>query len=137
MKGALRARIIAAVGSLVAPYTPPGETPTRAVFWLDRPQGSVLPSITLQTISNDRPQHMAGFQSTRTARVQMDVWAATLITATQIMDAAVMALRPKETSNGIEFGVTFFEDERDFAERLETKTIYRTSVDLIVWHSPA
>lgn len=126
MQAALRARLVAAA-------TLAGSR----VYWLDRPQGTDLPSITLQTVSGDRPQHMAGFQGTRSSRVQMDVWAASYSAARQIMDAAVAAIAPKNTSNGIEFGRTFFEDERDFTERLETQTIYRTSVDLIVWHSPA
>lgn len=128
MQGALRARLIAA-----APVT--ALVGTR-VYWLTRPQGHLLPAITLQTVSGDLPQTMAGFQDTRTARVQMDCWALSYSASRQVYVAAVAALAPKETSNGIQFGRMYFEGEQDFIERLETQDIYRTSVDLIVWHTP-
>lgn len=127
MQGALRARLVAAalpgVGS--------------RIYWVDRPQGSALPAITLQTISGERPQTHDGFQGLRSSRVQMDVWATSYAQARQITDAAVAALAPDETSNGVNFGRMFFEGERDLLERIETQAIHRTSIDLIVWHSPA
>lgn len=126
MQGALRARLVAAATAAGA-----------RVHWLERPQGGALPAITLQTISGDRPQHMAGFQGTRTARVQLDAWAERYETARAIVEAAVAALAPKQSGNGIAFGRMFFEGERDFTERLETHLVYRTSIDLIVWHAPA
>jgi hypothetical protein len=126
MQGALRARVIAAATAAAD-----------RVYWVERPQSSALPAITLQVISGDRPQTMSGFQDTRTARVQMDVWADTYAQAHAVRDAAIAALAPKETSNGVQFGRMFFEGEQDFAERTDIKTIHRASVDLIVWHTPA
>ena len=125
MQGALRARLV-------------GQTAAGSrVYWLDRPQGTALPAITLQTISGGRPQTYSGFQGWRESRVQLDVWAATYAEARSILEAAIAALAPLGTSNGIHFDRTDFESERDNTERLETLLIYRTGIDLIVRHSPA
>lgn len=129
MQGALRARLLAAV--------PVTTLVGQRIYWLDRPQASALPSITLQTIAGERPQTHDGFQSTRTTTVQCDIWAASYGQGRQILEAVISALAPPQTGNGIEFGRMFFEPERDTLEQLATTTIYRTSIDLIVWHSPA
>lgn len=125
MQTALRARLVS--------QTAAG---TR-VYWLDRPQGTALPAITLQTISGDRPQTYSAFQDWRTIRVQLDVWAASYGEARAILEAAIAALAAKGNSNGIFFDRTDFEGERDTTERLETQLIYRTGIDLIVRHAPA
>lgn len=126
MEGALRARIIAAATGA-----------TDRVYWVERPQGSALPSITLQTISGDRPYTHQGLQDTRDPRIQLDVWAASYAQAKSIMDAVVAALAPEETDNGIFFERMRFENERDGLERLDTMNVYRRGIDLIVWHHPA
>lgn len=126
MEGALRARIIAA-----------GTAAADRVYWVDRPQTSALPSITLQVVSGDYPQTHEGLQATRENRVQMDVWATSHLQAQQIMRAVVPALVGRTVSNGVEFKGTFFEGERDGLERLETTNVYRRGIDLIVWHAPA
>ena len=122
MEEALRARIV-------------GQTAAGSrVYWVDRPQGSALPSITLQTISGDRPQTHEGMQATRDPRVQMDVWGTSYAEAKSIMEAAIAALTPEVVSNGISFERMRFEGERDGLERLETVNVYRRTIDLIVWH---
>ena len=63
-QAALRARLVAA-----APVT---ALVGSRIYWVDRPQASALPAITLQTISDDRPQHMKGFIGLNPARVQVD-----------------------------------------------------------------
>jgi hypothetical protein len=126
MEGALRARIVAA-----------GTAAADRVYWLDRPQGSALPSITLQVISGDYPRTYSGLQSFRSPRVQMDVWATSYAQAKAIMADVVIALEPKDTSNGIYFDQIEFEGDRDTLERLDTMNVYRRGIDLIVWHSPA
>jgi hypothetical protein len=126
MEGALRARLVAAATAAAD-----------RVYWVDRPQGSALPSITLQTISGDRPYTTDGLQATRDPRVQMDVWAASYGQAKAIMDAAIAALAVADTSNGITFEPARFENERDGLEALSTMNVYRRGIDLIVWHHPA
>lgn len=127
MEGALRARIVAAA-------TAAGDR----VYWVDRPQGSALPSITLQTITGDYPQTHEGMQATRDPRIQLDVWATSYGQAKAIMDAAIAALKNNALgSNGVDFERMRFENERDGLERLETVNVYRRGIDLIVWHHPA
>lgn len=124
MQGALRARLL-------------GATPAaQRVYWVTRPQASALPAITLQTLSGAYPQTYSGLQATRETRVQMDAWAASHAEASAIAAAAVTALQPKATTNGVRFDAIHFEGERDFIERAGTTDIYRTSIDLIVWHYP-
>lgn len=125
MEAALRARIVGATAA------------ADRVYWVDRPQGTALPSITLQVISGDYPQTHEGMQVTRDPRVQMDVWGNSYGEAKGIMDAAIAELTPEDTGNGIFFERMRFENERDGLERLETKNVYRRGIDLIVWHHPA
>lgn len=126
MQAALRARVMAATTAIVA----------GRVYWVDRPQGATLPSITLQTVSGDRPWTYDGLQEFRDSRVQLDVWAVTYAQARTITEALVTALSPPNISNGINFDHINFENEVDQLERLETQNIYRTRMDLLVWHKP-
>ncbi len=123
MQGALRSRLLGATAAA-----------TR-VYWMDRPQASTLPAITLQTVTGERPQTYGGFQDTRFSRVQMDIWATSYAEARAILEAAVAAIAPRIIANGITFDRMQFEGERDLLERLETQTIYRTSIDLMIWHT--
>lgn len=125
MQGALRARLL---GQTAA---------SQRVYWMTRPQASDLPAITLQTVTGDYPRTYGSLQGTRDTRVQLDAWATSYGAARAILVAAIAGLTPKETSNGIVFDNILFESERDFIERVGTTDIYRTSIDLIVWHYPA
>ncbi len=129
MQGALRARLIAAsaVNALVA----------GRIYWVDRPQGTALPAITLQVISDERSQDMEGFVSARATNVQVDCWAISYATKAQIAEAVIAALVPAETSNGVKFLRAFVDSIRDLGERVETTFYHRTSIDLIVWHTTA
>ncbi len=127
--GALRARLIAAspVNSLVS----------GRVYWVDRPQSTALPAITLQVIDDSRPQTMGGFQTARPSTVQADVWADTYEQKTTLSEAVIASLTPAATSNGVRFLRAFVDSVRDLGERIDTKFIHRTSIDLIVWHTEA
>lgn len=129
MQGALRARLIAAapVNALVA----------GRVYWVDRPQGSAMPAITLQVISDERPQDMEGFVSARATTVQVDCWATSYAAKTQLAEAVIASIVPAQTSNGIKFLRSFVDSVRDLGERVETTFYHRTSIDLIVWHTTA
>lgn len=122
MKGALRSRLTVA---------------SAQVSWIDRPQGTTLPAITLQTISGDRPQTYDGFQGWAETRVQMDAWALTYGEANAVREAAINAAAVLETVNGVRFDRTEFENERDGLEQLETGPVYRAGIDLLVRHAPA
>lgn len=128
-QAALRARLIAA-----APVT--ALVGTR-VYWVDRPQTSALPSITLQTISDDRPQHMKGFTGLNPARVQVDCWSSSHAQANDMAEKVITALAPANTANGIKFERAFVDGKRDLGERIETQFIHRASIDFIVHHAAA
>ena len=128
-QAALRARLIAAapVNTLVS----------GRVYWVDRPQGSQLPAITLQVISDERPQTMDGFIKTRATTVQVDCWAPSYSVKTQLAEAVIAAVTPATTLNGVKFHRALVNDVRDLGERVETQFYHRASIDLVVWHTPA
>jgi hypothetical protein len=126
VQGALRARLLGATAA------------GQRVYWVQRPQESQLPAITLEVVSGDRPRTYSALQVTRSPRIQMNVWAATYAEAQAILEAAVTTLEPgRTTSNGIFFDNIEFEGEGDAPERLGTTDIVHKRIDLIVWHQPA
>jgi hypothetical protein len=126
MPGALRARITAANTSAGS-----------RVYWVDRPQAAALPAVTLQIISDIRPQHLKGFNPLRDTRVQIDCWATSYAAVTALKEAVLAAVVPENTSNGIRFDRAIIDGERDLGERVETQFIHRASVDLMVWWATA
>lgn len=126
-QGALRARLTAA-----APVT---ALVGQRVYWVDRPQASSLPAITLQTITEGRTQHMKGFDGFNSSLVQVDCWGTAYGDVRKIAEAVIAALVPENTSNGVRFARAFVDSIRDLGERVETQFIHRTSLDLIIHHS--
>jgi hypothetical protein len=126
---ALRARLIAA--------SPVSALVSSRITWVERPQMAALPAITLQTMSDDRPQHMEGFMGLNPARVQIDCWSTKHAEANDLADKAIAALAPANTANGIRFDRAFVDSKRDLGERVETQFIHRVSVDLILHYSTA
>ena len=134
-QSALRARLVADAGvaALVSDHVPSG----KAIFWINRPQSSALPAITLQTISEDRPQHMKGFDALYVSRVQMDCWATSYAQVQALKEAAIAAVIGEHTANGFHFTRAFIDSIRDLGERVETQFFHRASIDLIIHHSTA
>ena len=104
------------------------------IHWDEQPQGNPLPTITLLTVTNDRPQHLKGYQGTRETRVQCDVRADTTELALAIARAVIYALEPAGNFNGHRFGRTSAEGPRTLNEDLNGNLIHRQSVDLLIWH---
>lgn len=125
-ESALRARLLAA-----APVTSLVE---QRITWVNRPQGSALPAITLQIIDDDRAQHMAGFQGLQRVVVQLDIWATSYGQGKALKEAVIAALAPENTSNGIHFERAFVR-ARDLSERTETQFIHRPSLDFTFHYS--
>lgn len=122
MPGALRARIVAAATSAGARVT-----------WVDRPQADALPAVTLQIVSDQRPQHLKGFNPLRATRVQIDCWGDNYGEVTALKEEVLAAVVPGITANGIRFDRAIIDSERDLGERTETQFIHRASLDLIIW----
>jgi len=129
MQKALRARLLGAgpVSALVG----------SKVDWLDRPQGAALPAITLQVVSGSIDQHMKGLQSLQFARVQMDCWGDTYAQTKTLVDAALSAVLPRATIQGVLFLTASATFPRDLGEQAGTKFVHRKQTDLIVRFSPA
>lgn len=118
MPGALRARLIGLAGG--------------RVYWVTRPQAAALPAVTLQIISDLRPQHLKGFDGLRGTRVQIDCWGATYADVTALKEAVLAAIVPENKANGIRFDRAIIEGEQDLGEQTQTVFIYRASFDVIV-----
>lgn len=123
MQAALRTRLISA-----------GTAAGSRVTWVERPQLSALPAITLQTISDGRPQHLKGFDGARGTRVQIDCWASTYAAALSLARAVIAALQPPAVISGKKFGQAQIDGQRDLGEDVSGTFIHRQSVDLIIWH---
>lgn len=120
MEMALRARLRddAALTGLIA----------GRVYWMERPQGSALPSITLQLIADDRMTNMVAFDQFQPGYVQVDAWATSYGQGKAIKEAVIAALAPPEVKSGIRFTRAFVTG-RDLVEQGSNGAIYRQSLD--------
>lgn len=119
MPGALRARLMGLAGG--------------RVYWVARPQAAALPAVTLQIISDLRPQHLKGFDGLRGTRVQFDCWGSSHVEVSDLKEAVLAAAVPEATANGIRFDRAIIEGEQDLGEQSQTVFIFRASFDLIVF----
>lgn len=124
MEGALRARVVAAAPTVAG-----------RVYWVDRPQTSGLPAVTLQIINDTREQTMDGFQGRQFASVQCDIWAKTYAEGKAIKEAVIASVVPKATVNGVKFGRAEV-SSRDLSERTDTQFIHRPSLDFTINYAP-
>lgn len=97
-------------------------------------QNTPLPYVRYQVISDDRPQHLQGYESARTSRVQFDCFAATYIVARDLAAKIIAAVEMPGATSGIHFGRVKAEGPRDLGEEIAGAWIYRTSLDLLVEH---
>jgi hypothetical protein len=104
------------------------------IDWGWRPQGKPLPALTLNTVSDPRPKHMAGNQVTRSSLIQLDSWGATYADARNGANAAIAALTAQD-KDGIRFLGFFVENDRDLTEETDTGQIFRISADVRVIHT--
>lgn len=109
------------------------------VNWIERPQGSTLPAVTLQVISPGREYTYAGASGTASPRVQADCWGRTYQEAKLLSRALIACVEQRETVRGIRFAPAFIDAARDMpTEELDGGAkVYRVSIDAIVWNSPA
>lgn len=127
MEAALRARLIANAGvsALVG----------NRIDWGARPQGSILPAIVLTLVSDERTQHMAGFDSYRATRVQIDCYATTYATAVAMREAVLAAAIPAGSASGVTFRRAFVNTSAGRTENNETAILHRQMLDLTFWHN--
>jgi hypothetical protein len=104
------------------------------VDWEVRVQGAPVPAITLETVTDMRPQTFRGLQRARWTRVQINVWAGSKKDATEIRELVIATLLPATNVGGVQF-----QRAQDVAvlprpERTPTEQIYREIIDLTLWH---
>jgi hypothetical protein len=107
---------------------------TTQVSWVLRPQHAAMPAITLQTIDQDREQHMAGFQELQRALVQIDVWSLDYARQVALREAVIAALVPAQSGNGIAFRRAFVR-WRETIEDTETAPVHRAIMDFTLSYS--
>lgn len=129
LQSALRARLTgdAGIGAAIG---------TRA-HWTLVPQGTSLPYLRMQTISDPRPEHLGGYDKARTTRVQIDVFSDRYGTARQLAEAIIKAVAQPATVAGVKFGRSKAEGPRDLGEDTANGFIHRMSLDLLIEHSLA
>lgn len=121
---ALKARIVAAGVS--------------EVHWTRVPQGKALPYVRLQIVSDPRPQHLEGYDGSRTSRIQVDCFAASWGQSHDIAETIIAAVAQPATVGGIKFGRTKAEGPRDLGEDVQgVGFVHRLSMDLLAEHSLA
>jgi hypothetical protein len=125
---ALRARLLA--NSTVAAMAG-----TR-VDWDWRQQGKGLPAVTLQIVSDPRPQHMDGNQVTRMTLVRAHCWAETASGAANLAEAVIATLVPAADQGAVRFLRSFATLRGSDEETTPTGIVHRQIVDLEVWHTP-
>lgn len=126
LETALRARLKAASAFVAAG--------SNRVEWDEQPQGAVLPHTTLTTVSDIRPENLKDYDATRPTRVQADCRATTPKAAKLMARALIAALVPTGLIEGHVFLRAKAEGPRSLNETVNGATVYRQSVDLIIWH---
>lgn len=105
------------------------------VEWGDLAPDSALPAITLQTITDARPQTHDGFDDFRGTRVQVNCLARTATEADALLELAIPALVPPAFVAGVTFLRSFVDGGGSDAEQTTTGRICRERTDLIIWHN--
>lgn len=130
MEAALLARLLATAGLTALVST--------RINWGRRPQGETLPAVVLHRIDGSPNYHLTGSSGLVESRVQVDCWGSTYGSAKAVarqVEAAVSGLR--FTRGAIRFDVILILDERDSTFDENNEPIFRTSLDLGVFHASA
>lgn len=108
------------------------------VSWRLRKQGSALPAVVLDTVSEERTQHLDGFDTMRTARVQAACLATTYGASRALAEAVIAdlvgaAVVADAGGDDVLFWQGSVEGPRDLGEQTETEGfLHRAVVDLIL-----
>ena len=129
MQAALRDRLVdsVAVGAICSDR----------IYWIDRPQLDSLPAITLQVVTDSRPQHLKGFDTYQRTTIQIDCWGETYAVCRQMTEAVIAEVVPEHTGNGIEFMRAIDIFSTDLPESASDKLIHRIMTQLTVMWSAA
>ncbi len=104
------------------------------IDWTERPQRSAYPAVVLQIVSDDRSQHMKGFNGFRPTRVQIDCFALKADTKVTLREAVIAAVVPAASVSPATFLRAFVNNVIDRSENTETGFVHRDLIDLTFWH---
>ena len=104
------------------------------VYWGIRPQGSALPAIVLTTVSDNRSQHMKGFDTFQAKRVQVDCYATTYSQATDLREAVIAGIVPAAEQGVTRFLRGFVNNSMSRGEDTTSGYVHRQMIDLTIWH---
>nr|WP_314471062.1 hypothetical protein [uncultured Sphingomonas sp.] len=106
------------------------------VNWLRRPQDDGYPAITLQTISDPRPEHFKGVQRLRPTRVQIDLWDTDYLRSIGLREQVLAAVVPATVIGSVRFRRAQDVTVRSLREDLPAGgDLYRELIDINFWHS--
>ncbi len=93
------------------------------LFALKRPQGSILPVVTYQVISGQRPQTWTGPAGMQRQHVQFSIWSTEYGQAYQIGQAIILSLDSFEGA--------LFENQRDLMD--DDNVFFGRAIDYFFW----
>lgn len=119
-----------AISNLLLSNVPVADMVGDRVNWAARPTDD-LPAITLHRISGRRDATNDGRSGLVSSTVQIDIWGATYKQSKSLARATIRALpsAPVGELQGI-----FIESESDSFEGVDPSPLYRTRLDISVWH---
>lgn len=98
-------------------------------------------ALTLQIVSDPRPQHMKGFHSVRSTDVQIDVWSATAGEAARIRDILISRLVLPALVEDVQFQRAMITNTRGGSEQPQSSQtqryrgeLFRQSIDITFTH---
>ena len=124
---ALAARLLRAAGIA-------GEVGDR-VGWQVRMQGDPLPDITLDIVTDLRPQNFRGFEHCRRTRAQVTVWHRGKAEAVALRDRVIEALAPSALVDGVTFQRATEIAVLPRHERRDATESWQEIIDLILTHN--
>lgn len=109
---------------------------TTKIIWGQVPQGTALPYVRLNVISDPRPEHLDGYDEARVTRVQADCFAATYGAARDLAVKIIAALGTPATTGGVTFGRIKAEGPYDRGEDVAgVGFVHWARLDLLVEHT--
>jgi len=100
-----------------------------------------IPAVTLQIVSDPRPQHLKGFQAVRSTDVQIDVWSATAGEAAVIRDVLIDRLVAPAMVEQVQFQRAMITNTRGRSEQPQAGQtrrfrgeLFRQSIDITFTH---
>ncbi len=110
----------------------------KRVNWSSRPDDTDLPAVTLHRISGRHDATLDGRTGLIASTVQIDAWGRTFKEAKLLTRAIVPALPHARTlTGGVVLQGIFIDTESDSFEGDDPEPLYRTRIDISVWHKEA